>query len=131
MSSVAPFAMICSGTFFFILSFFAFRDKWKYDKRREYKLFVFSSGFISIWICFTILVILLVGDWNIWWNDECFIVSMERFIGESKKETILFVFQYFCRTIYVVFGFICILSNLEYCIFNFGDCSYYIGHMVY
>jgi len=62
MSSAAPFAMLISGIFFFILSFLAFRDKWKYDKNKEYKLGIFTIGFISIWFCLTILLILLAGD---------------------------------------------------------------------
>jgi len=53
-------AMIISGTFFFGLLFLAFRDIWKNDERKEYKLSIFTIGFISIWICFTILLGLLI-----------------------------------------------------------------------
>ena len=54
--------LIILGVFIFILLFFALRDIWKHNKERNDRLLIFSFGFISLWICLSILLAFLLGD---------------------------------------------------------------------
>jgi uncharacterized membrane protein SpoIIM required for sporulation len=56
-------ALIIIGIFSFSLLFIALRDIWKNDERKEYKLGIFTVGFISIWICLIILLIIGMGGY--------------------------------------------------------------------